>query len=33
MLKVTATPEKAIEPGEDIPVEEEVVVTESSIPE
>ena len=29
MLKVTATPEKAIEPGEDIPVEEEVVVTES----
>lgn len=29
MLKVTATPEKAIEPGEDIPVEEEVTVTES----
>jgi len=29
MLKVTATPERAIEPGEEIPVDEEVTVTES----
>lgn len=29
MVKVTASPEKAIEPGEDIPVDEEVTVAES----
>ena len=29
MVKVTATPEKAIKPGEDIPVDEDVTVAES----
>ena len=29
MVKVTATPEKAIRPGEDIPVDEDVTVAES----
>lgn len=29
MVKVTATPEKAIEPGEDIPVDEDVTVAQS----